>query len=42
VDDGAPVVPRRQSFSTREADGSIRLEYEPVEMGPYVPMERKY
>ena len=23
-------------------DGSIALDYKPVKMGPYVPMERKY
>mgnify|MGYP006351351637 CR=1 FL=1 len=23
-------------------DGSIRLDFKPVKMGPYVPMERKY
>jgi succinate dehydrogenase / fumarate reductase flavoprotein subunit len=32
----------KHSLATREPDGSIRLDYEPVEMGPYVPMERKY
>ena len=32
----------KHSLGTREADGSIRLDYKPVRMGPYVPMERKY
>jgi succinate dehydrogenase flavoprotein subunit len=32
----------RHSLATREPDGSVRLEYKPVKMGPYVPMERKY
>jgi succinate dehydrogenase / fumarate reductase flavoprotein subunit len=32
----------RHSLSYREADGSVRLEYKDVKMGPYVPMERKY
>ena len=32
----------RHSLGTREPDGSIRLDYKPVRMGPYVPMERKY
>ena len=26
----------------RQDDGSIRLDFKPVKMGPYVPMERKY
>jgi len=30
------------TLSYRKPDGSIRLEYKPVKMGPYVPMERKY
>jgi succinate dehydrogenase / fumarate reductase, flavoprotein subunit len=30
------------SLATRRPDGSIALEYKPVKMGPYVPMERKY
>jgi succinate dehydrogenase / fumarate reductase flavoprotein subunit len=30
------------TLSYRQPDGSIRLEYKPVKMGPYVPMERKY
>jgi succinate dehydrogenase / fumarate reductase flavoprotein subunit len=32
----------RHSLAHREADGSIRLDYKPVTMGPYIPMERKY
>jgi succinate dehydrogenase / fumarate reductase flavoprotein subunit len=32
----------RHSLSYREPDGGVRLEYKPVKMGPYVPMERKY
>ena len=32
----------KHSLGTREPDGSIRLDYKPVRMGPYVPMERKY
>jgi succinate dehydrogenase / fumarate reductase flavoprotein subunit len=32
----------KHTLATREQDGSIRIEYKPVKMGPYVPMERKY
>jgi succinate dehydrogenase / fumarate reductase flavoprotein subunit len=32
----------KHSLAYRSDDGSVRLEYKPVEMGPYVPMERKY
>jgi succinate dehydrogenase / fumarate reductase flavoprotein subunit len=32
----------RHSLATREPDGGVRLEYKPVKMGTYVPMERKY
>ncbi len=32
----------RHSLAYREDDGSVRLEYKPVKMGPYTPMERKY
>jgi succinate dehydrogenase / fumarate reductase flavoprotein subunit len=32
----------RHSLSYRQDDGSIRLDFKPVKMGPYVPMERKY
>jgi succinate dehydrogenase flavoprotein subunit len=30
------------SLAYREEDGSVRLEYKNVQLGPYVPMERKY
>jgi succinate dehydrogenase cytochrome b556 subunit len=32
----------RHSLAYREPDGSVRLEYKPVKLGSYVPMERKY
>ncbi|CAN5336058.1 succinate dehydrogenase flavoprotein subunit [soil metagenome] len=32
----------RHSLSYREPDGSVRLEYKDVKLGPYIPMERKY
>jgi succinate dehydrogenase / fumarate reductase flavoprotein subunit len=32
----------KHSLAYRRADGSIELEYKPVKMGPYIPMERKY
>ena len=32
----------RHSLAYREPDGSVRLEYKPVKLGPYAPMERKY
>jgi len=32
----------KHSLAYHEEDGSIRLEYKPVKMGAYVPMERKY
>jgi succinate dehydrogenase / fumarate reductase, flavoprotein subunit len=32
----------KHSLAYLEPDGSIRLEFKPVKMGPYVPMERKY
>jgi succinate dehydrogenase / fumarate reductase, flavoprotein subunit len=32
----------RHSLAYRQPDGSIRLDYKPVVMGPYIPMERKY
>lgn len=32
----------RHSLASRQSDGSVHLEYKPVKMGPYVPMERKY
>jgi succinate dehydrogenase / fumarate reductase, flavoprotein subunit len=32
----------KHSLATRQIDGSITLDFKPVKMGPYVPMERKY
>jgi succinate dehydrogenase / fumarate reductase flavoprotein subunit len=32
----------KHTLAYREGDGSIRVEYKPVKMGPYIPMERKY
>ena len=32
----------QHSLATLTEDGAIRLDYKPVKMGPYVPMERKY
>jgi succinate dehydrogenase flavoprotein subunit len=32
----------KHSLAYREPDGSVRLEYKDVKMGPYIPMERKY
>jgi succinate dehydrogenase / fumarate reductase flavoprotein subunit len=32
----------QHSLAYRNDDGTIRLEYKPVKMGPYIPMERKY
>jgi succinate dehydrogenase / fumarate reductase flavoprotein subunit len=32
----------KHTLATREQDGTIRIDYKPVKMGPYVPMERKY
>jgi succinate dehydrogenase / fumarate reductase flavoprotein subunit len=32
----------KHTLATREPDGSISLDFKPVKMGPYVPMERKY
>jgi succinate dehydrogenase / fumarate reductase flavoprotein subunit len=32
----------KHSLAYREEDGSVRLEWKPVRLGPYVPMERKY
>jgi succinate dehydrogenase / fumarate reductase flavoprotein subunit len=32
----------KHSLAYRTDDGSIRLDTKPVQMGPYVPMERKY
>jgi len=32
----------KHSLAYRQPDGSVRLEYKDVKLGPYVPMERKY
>jgi succinate dehydrogenase / fumarate reductase flavoprotein subunit len=32
----------KHSLAYRNEDGSIRLEFKDVKLGPYVPMERKY
>jgi succinate dehydrogenase / fumarate reductase flavoprotein subunit len=32
----------KHSLAYRRDDGSVRLEFKPVKLGPYVPMERKY
>jgi succinate dehydrogenase / fumarate reductase flavoprotein subunit len=32
----------KHTLAYREPDGSIRIDYKPVKMGPYLPMERKY
>ncbi|MET0800125.1 MAG: succinate dehydrogenase flavoprotein subunit [Actinomycetota bacterium] len=32
----------RHTLAYRNDDGSIRLDFKPVKMGPYMPMERKY
>jgi succinate dehydrogenase / fumarate reductase flavoprotein subunit len=32
----------KHSLAYRDPDGSISLEFKPVKMGPYIPMERKY
>jgi succinate dehydrogenase / fumarate reductase, flavoprotein subunit len=32
----------KHSLATRRPDGTIALDYKPVKMGPYLPMERKY
>ncbi len=32
----------KHTLAYRETDGSIRLDFKPVRMGPYVPMERRY
>jgi succinate dehydrogenase / fumarate reductase flavoprotein subunit len=32
----------KHSLAYRKDGGAVRLEYKPVQMGPYVPMERKY
>jgi succinate dehydrogenase / fumarate reductase flavoprotein subunit len=32
----------KHTLAYRNEDGSVRLDFKPVQMGPYVPMERKY
>ncbi len=32
----------KHSLAYRSDDGDVRLDYKPVQMGPYIPMERKY
>jgi succinate dehydrogenase / fumarate reductase flavoprotein subunit len=32
----------KHSLAYREADGTVKLEYKDVKLGPYIPMERKY
>ncbi len=32
----------KHSLAYRGPDGSVRLEFKDVKLGPYVPMERKY
>jgi succinate dehydrogenase / fumarate reductase flavoprotein subunit len=32
----------KHTLAYRQPDGSIRIDYKPVKMGPYIPMERKY
>jgi succinate dehydrogenase / fumarate reductase flavoprotein subunit len=32
----------KHTLAYRERDGTIRIDFKPVKMGPYVPMERKY
>jgi succinate dehydrogenase / fumarate reductase flavoprotein subunit len=32
----------KHTLAYRGPDGSIHMEYKPVKMGPYIPMERKY
>jgi succinate dehydrogenase / fumarate reductase flavoprotein subunit len=32
----------KHSLAYLNADGSVSLEFKPVKMGPYIPMERKY
>jgi succinate dehydrogenase flavoprotein subunit len=32
----------KHTLAYRKDDGSVRLDYKPVKMGPYIPMERKY
>ncbi len=32
----------KHSLAYRRDDGSIQLDFKPVKLGPYIPMERKY
>jgi len=32
----------KHTLAYREPDGTIRMDFKPVKMGPYTPMERKY
>jgi succinate dehydrogenase / fumarate reductase flavoprotein subunit len=32
----------KHTLAYRQDDGSIRMDFKPVKMGPYIPMERKY
>ncbi len=32
----------KHSLAYRQPDGSVALDFKPVKMGPYIPMERKY
>jgi succinate dehydrogenase flavoprotein subunit len=32
----------KHTLAYRNEDGSVRLDFKPVKLGPYVPMERKY
>jgi succinate dehydrogenase / fumarate reductase flavoprotein subunit len=32
----------KHTLVTRSDDGSLTMDYKPVKMGPYIPMERKY
>jgi succinate dehydrogenase / fumarate reductase, flavoprotein subunit len=32
----------KHTLAYRNDDGSVRMDYKPVKMGPYIPMERKY
>jgi succinate dehydrogenase / fumarate reductase, flavoprotein subunit len=32
----------KHTLAYRQTDGGIRMDFKPVKMGPYIPMERKY
>ena len=32
----------KHTLAHRQEDGTVRLDYKDVKMGPYIPMERKY